>query len=117
MALKSRLLTIARALFLAPREDTAAASDPAGFRTFELEADEVMSRAKTQRAQTIVRAAIFVVVLLIVWAALAHVDEVTKGDGKVIPSRQLQLVQSFDGGVVSEILVKEGQVVERTNCS
>src|SRR6202008_2788017 len=113
MALKSQLLKIARALFLAPREDVAAAADPAGFRSFELEADEVMSRAKTQRAQTIVRAAIVVVVLLIVWASLAHVDEVTKGDGKVIPSRQLQLVQSFDGGVVSEILVKEGQVVEK----
>ena len=113
MALKSQLQAVARALFLAPREDTAAAADPAGFRSFELEADEVMSRAKTQRAQTIVRAAIVVVVLLIVWASLAHVDEVTKGDGKVIPSRQLQLVQSFDGGVVSEILVKEGQVVEK----
>lgn len=113
MALKSQLLKIARALFLAPREDVAAAADPAGFRSFELEADEVMSRTKTQRAQTIVRAAIVVVVLLIVWASLAHVDEVTKGDGKVIPSRQLQLVQSFDGGVVSEILVKEGQVVEK----
>lgn len=113
MALKSQLLKIARALFLAPREDVAAATDPAGFRSFELEADEVMSRTKTQRAQTIVRAAIVVVVLLIVWASLAHVDEVTKGDGKVIPSRQLQLVQSFDGGVVSEILVREGQVVEK----
>ena len=113
MALKSQLQAIARALFLAPREDVAAAADPAGFRSFELEADEVMSRTKTQRAQTIVRAAIVVVVLLIVWASLAHVDEVTKGDGKVIPSRQLQLVQSFDGGVVSEILVKEGQVVEK----
>ena len=113
MALRSQLQAVARALFLAPREDVAASADPAGFRSFELEADEVMSRAKTQRAQTIVRAAIVVVVLLIVWASLAHVDEVTKGDGKVIPSRQLQLVQSFDGGVVSEILVKEGQVVEK----
>jgi adhesin transport system membrane fusion protein len=54
-----------------------------------------------------------VTVLMIVWAALAHVDEVTRGDAKVIPSRQLQLVQSFDGGVVSEILVREGQVVEK----
>jgi len=111
MGIKFR--SIARALFLTPREDTATPADPAGFRSFELEADEVMSRAKTQRAQTIVRAAIVIVVLLIVWASLAHVDEVTKGDGKVIPSRQLQLVQSFDGGVVSEILVKEGQVVEK----
>lgn len=85
----------------------------AGFRSFEVEATEVMSRSRTQRAQLIVRIAVGVVVLFVVWAALAHVDEVTRGDAKVIPSRQLQLVQSFDGGVVSEILVKEGQVVEK----
>jgi membrane fusion protein, adhesin transport system len=85
----------------------------AGFRSFELEADDVMSRGRTQRAQKIVRAALVVVVLLIVWASLARVDEVTKGDARVISSRQLQLVQSLDGGVVSEILVKEGQVVDK----
>ena len=85
----------------------------AGFRSFELQATEVMSRAQTQRAQKIVRAAVVVVLLMIVWAALARVDEITKGDARVISSRQLQLIQSFDGGVVSEILVKEGQVVEK----
>jgi len=84
----------------------------AGFRAFEQEADEVMSRGKTQRAQRIVRAAVVIVLLLIVWASLAHVEEVTRGDGRVIPSKQLQVVQSLDGGVVSEILVQEGQVVE-----
>ena len=87
--------------------------DRAGFRSFELEANEVMSRSKTQRAQLIVRSAVVVLLLLIVWAALARVDEITKGDARVISSKQLQLVQSFDGGVVSEILVKEGQVVEK----
>ena len=88
-------------------------NDAAGFRGFEQEAGELMSRAKTQRAQTIVRAAVVVVALLLVWAALAKVDEITKGEARVISSRQLQLVQSLDGGVVSEILVKEGQVVEK----
>lgn len=87
-------------------------ANQAGFRNFEQEADEVMSRSKTQRAQKIVRASAVIVLLLIVWAALAKVDEVTRGEGRVIPSRQLQVLQSFDGGVVSEILVKEGQVVE-----
>ena len=87
--------------------------DAAGFRSFELEAGDVMSRSRTQRAQKIVRAALVVVALLIAWACLAHVDEITKGDARVISSRQLQLVQSLDGGVVSEILVKEGQVVEK----
>jgi adhesin transport system membrane fusion protein len=84
----------------------------AGFRGFEAEADEVMSRQRTRRAQRIVRAAVVVAALLLGWAALAHVDEVTRGEGKVIPSRQLQVVQSLDGGVVTEILVQEGQLVE-----
>jgi len=96
-----------------PRGDARRGDAADGFRSFELEAGDVMSRAKTQRAQTIVRAAVVVVVLLIVWASLARVDEITKGDARVISSRQLQLVQSLDGGVVSEILVKEGQVVEK----
>jgi len=48
---------------------------------------------------------------LLVWAALSQLDEVTKGEGKVIPSRQIQVIQSLDGGIVSEILVQEGQRV------
>ena len=87
-------------------------ADPAGFRSFEAEAQQVMSRDKTHRAQAIVRAAVLMVVVLLVWASLAHVQEVTRGEGKVIPSKQLQIVQSLDGGVVSEILVREGQVVD-----
>ncbi len=72
-----------------------------------------MSRQQTRRAQAIVRAAALVVAMCIAWAALARVDEVVRGDARVIPSRQLQLVQSYDGGVVSEILVREGQLVEK----
>lgn len=99
---------VLRALFAAPDPNA-----DAGLGSFEAEADAVMSRQRTQRAQLIVRTAVVVVLLLLVWAALARVDEVTRGDAKVIPSRQLQTVQSLDGGVVSEILVTEGQVVER----
>jgi adhesin transport system membrane fusion protein len=83
-----------------------------GMRPFELEADALISRRRTHRAQQIVRAAVVACALLLVWAALAHVDEVTRGDARVIPSRQLQVVQSLDGGVVAEILVREGQVVD-----
>jgi adhesin transport system membrane fusion protein len=93
-----------------PLDDAQAAE--AGMRPFELEADALISRQRTHRAQKIVRAALIVVALLLVWAALAHVDEVTRGDARVIPSRQLQVVQSLDGGIVSEILVREGDVVE-----
>ena len=83
-----------------------------GQRGFEFEAQALLADQRDHRAALIVRAAVLVVILLGVWAHVAHVDEMTRGDGKVISSRQLQVIQSLDGGVVSEILVKEGQVVE-----
>lgn len=52
------------------------------------------------------------VTLLFIWSAFAEIDEVTRGEGKVIPSRQVQIIQSQDGGVVSELLVTEGQIVQ-----
>ncbi len=108
--LRVALDPITRRWLGSPLDDAQAAE--AGMRPFELEADALISRQRTHRAQKIVRAALMVCVLLLVWAALAHVDEVTRGDARVIPSRQLQVVQSLDGGIVSEILVREGQVVE-----
>jgi adhesin transport system membrane fusion protein len=47
-----------------------------------------------------------------IWAHTATLDEVTRGDGKVIPSRQIQKVQNLEGGIVSAINVNEGQTVE-----
>jgi membrane fusion protein, adhesin transport system len=47
------------------------------------------------------------------WAGWAELDEVTRGDGKVIPSRHVQVVQNLEGGIVAEILVREGAIVER----
>jgi adhesin transport system membrane fusion protein len=84
----------------------------AGVKSFEREADALISRQRTRGAQKIVRAAALAIVALLLWAALAQMDEVTRGDARVVPSRQLQVVQSLDGGVVAEILVREGQVVE-----
>ncbi len=49
----------------------------------------------------------------IAWSAWAELDEITRGEGKVIPSRQLQIVQNLEGGILSELLVREGEVVER----
>lgn len=50
--------------------------------------------------------------VLVFWAFFAKVDEVTRGEGKVIPSKQVQVIQSLDGGIISEILVAEGQTVK-----
>lgn len=51
--------------------------------------------------------------VLLVWAALAPVSEVTRGMGKVIPSSKAQLVQPAEPAVVSEILVRAGQSVKK----
>lgn len=48
----------------------------------------------------------------LVWAYFAEVEEVTRADGKVVPSRQLQTIQNLEGGILSEIKVKVGEVVE-----
>ncbi|WP_215776894.1 HlyD family type I secretion periplasmic adaptor subunit [Paludibacterium sp. B53371] len=49
----------------------------------------------------------------LLWAALAEVDEVARGEGKVVPSFQNQHIQSLDGGLVEQILVREGQKVAK----
>ncbi len=76
------------------------------------EADWARVQQEPLRARALLYGVALVLVLLLVWAAFASVDEVARGEGRVIPSRQLQVIQSFDGGVVEEILVHEGQVVE-----
>lgn len=46
------------------------------------------------------------------WASWARLEEVTRGEGRVIPSRQTQVVQNLEGGIVADILVREGEIVE-----
>lgn len=63
------------------------------------------------RARQIVYLMGLIILVMIGWAALTEVDEVTRGEGRVTPSKQVQVVQSLDGGIVAEILVREGQTV------
>ncbi len=67
----------------------------------------------TLNSRKMIRTVLVIFVIALIWSALTKVDEITRADAKVIPSRQLQLVQSADGGIVSEILVREGQTVEK----
>ncbi len=55
-------------------------------------------------------AALFV--LAFTWASHASLDEVTRGEGRVIPSRHVQIVQNLEGGIVADLLVREGEIVE-----
>ena len=49
----------------------------------------------------------------IVWASYAKIDEIARGSGKVVPNGQNQIIQNLEGGIVSKILVKEGDFVEK----
>lgn len=51
------------------------------------------------------------VVLTLLWAAVARIDRVTRGQGRVITSNQLQEIQYLEGGIVKEILVSAGEEV------
>lgn len=51
-------------------------------------------------------------VAAIFWASRAPLDEVTIGTGRVIPSSQIQVVQNLEGGILSEILIREGEIVK-----
>ena len=52
------------------------------------------------------------VMALIGWAAIAELDQVTRGDGRVVPSKRVQVAQNLEGGIVSDILIKAGDHVE-----
>jgi adhesin transport system membrane fusion protein len=51
-------------------------------------------------------------VCFVLWANFAALDEVTRGDGKVIPSSEIQILQSLEGGIVEEFLAREGDSVK-----
>ena len=52
-------------------------------------------------------------VVALIWAWLAQIDEIARGDGKVITTSQTQYVQNLEGGIVARILVKEGDLVKK----
>lgn len=75
------------------------------------DADWAQLQQEPLRARWLLRVAGGALFALLLWAAVAPVDEVTRGEAKVVPTSQVQIVQSVDGGVVDEILVREGQIV------
>ena len=79
---------------------------------FAADTDYAILQQEPLRAKILLNTIGIAFAIALMWAAVSQIDEVTRGEGKVIPSRQLQVLQSLDGGVVSEILVREGDIVE-----
>ncbi len=71
-----------------------------------------MTRGPKRSANILLYAIVLFFVAGVVWAQRASIDEVTSGEGKVIPSSEVQIVQNLEGGIVAEILVRNGDEVE-----
>lgn len=75
--------------------------------------------ARDDRPPLFASASIFIIgalfVAFVAWASFAEVDEIARGDGKVIPASKTQIIQASEAGVVQEIAVKIGQIVKKND--
>ncbi|MER9001719.1 HlyD family type I secretion periplasmic adaptor subunit [Mesorhizobium australicum] len=75
--------------------------------------------AREDRPPLFATASIFIIgalfVAFVAWSSFAEVDEIARGDGKVIPASKTQVIQASEPGVVQEIAVKVGQVVRKND--
>jgi len=76
-----------------------------------------LSAAVLQRTPSSLRIILYfwvvAIIMFLVWANYAIIDEIARGDGEISPSGKNQMIQNLEGGIVKEILVKEGQSVEK----
>lgn len=77
------------------------------------DAELAMLEQAPLRAKKILYWMVVILAVLVAWAGYTKIDEITRGEGRVIPSQQVQIVQSYDGGIVSELLVHEGETVTK----
>lgn len=74
---------------------------------------EAATRLRPATSATVMLFVIVALVLFgIVWAGVSKVEEMTRGQGQVVPSQNIQVVQSLEGGILGELLVTEGQQVK-----
>lgn len=76
-----------------------------------------VSKAMVEQAPNSTKVLLYLIFLLVlaffVWAYYAEVEQLVRGESKVIPSGQNQMVQNFEGGIITEILVEEGDLVRK----
>ncbi|WP_417249627.1 HlyD family efflux transporter periplasmic adaptor subunit [Celeribacter sp.] len=74
---------------------------------------DTMMEKDLDRPGWVIRISALVVLVFLLWAAIANVDEIVRADGEMISSSRPQIVQNLEGGILSELLVSEGQMVEQ----
>lgn len=71
-----------------------------------------VSEAAIVRSNRIVWVFGVLLIVLIVWAYFAKLTEVSSGTGKIIPNSREQVIQSLEGGIISRLHVREGDIVD-----
>ncbi len=79
---------------------------------FVADATKEIIEHEARGVRAVIWGCLALVLAFLLWAGLAEIDEVARGEGKVIPASQVQVIQNLDGGIVSELLVREGSIVE-----
>jgi len=78
--------------------------------------DELEAAARMRPARPVV-ILLFTIIGFItffcIWAAVTEIEELTRGQGQVIPSQEIQVVQSLEGGIVQDLLVQKGDAVKK----
>lgn len=68
---------------------------------------------RTSRAGAVLLAAVlFVLLFFVAWAHLTEIDDVTRADGRVVPSQSIQIVQAAETGTITDIVVKAGDAID-----
>ncbi|QZI69172.1 HlyD family type I secretion periplasmic adaptor subunit [Pseudomonas protegens] len=80
---------------------------------FMPETAEASLQDSPRRSRLTVWIAAALILCALVWARFAVLQEVTTGEGKAIPSSKIQVIQNLEGGIVTEIFVREGQMVDK----
>ena len=84
---------------------------------FEQEYKQAIDAAENQKPATFLILMFALIIGFIsftfIWASITEIEELTRGQGQVTPSQEVQIVQSLEGGIIQEILVKEGNTVKK----
>ncbi len=106
----------------APAQPATSLFEPLKYTTPELapeeipyanEVDAALARRPRVGARLLSLAVSGMFLVILAWANWATVDEVTHAEGQIVPSQRTQAIQNLEGGILQEILVREGQVVEK----
>ncbi len=78
------------------------------------EVDVAMKSSGHPFAYILSASTILFFIVFLIWASIATLDEITRGTGQIIPSQRTQEIQNLEGGILQEMLVREGEIVNES---